>query len=519
MGTYDTKKSGHRPLFSFNPYLTEIAPLMTSCLRLLLCLLFFLPATAQRRAAQYPMSVRQVLKAEILPAGRQGFILTFVEREAVNRVWQEPGKEPVYLLHQSDATQVPDYRVNSDLSRRLLRLYRNSIYWGGSYGERRLQEVLRDPQRYHLYFVETDLGTGAVAVTDTIHKRREEVKVAAWRSADGLCLVTCALRENRFFFYCKKPGRRVECHEWTISGEDMKRMGRGEEAVDWFRESNDHFYESGARYDVLNAFERCKVYHRGDGLQLLVTADDRSNWRLAIHPDGYELSQLAPAPGRGTGRITPAVLVDSLLVTAQVDSDALQLRFFRESDGALLRETRIHSGNLGEWSSAPIEKHGSFWSPSDLDSAVFSEFLRRARSNGLGLTGYGEDGRLYLAFGALHKPVLTATRLLDLLVTVGGSYALNASPGTSGYMVMVHYGGTPNHFEFGSTVNSRLEPVPGVADYSVWERLRLFLSSNQVEAGALSFFYMDGSFYLGGFFSSDRYTVFRFPEKAPKNGK
>jgi hypothetical protein len=121
-----------------------------------------------------------------------------------------------------------------------------------------------------------------------------------------------------------------------------------------------------------------------------------------------------------------------------------------------------------------------------------------------------------LSFAAPYKQFITATTLLSVVTSVAGTYFINSSPNTYGFMLTAFQSvKAPTFVGFNATLDIKdYSPALQNPNFTVWDKITSFMSTHKLNLENCLFFSLNKYHYLGYLYPlTNRYMVHRFSEK------
>ncbi len=456
-------------------------------------------------------------------------LLSLFNNKSVRRILINKQGQSINLLQQFSIVKDPasDFRHNALLSPKAGVVYQKSSFIGGCYTDGKIIEIFRHRFSFEFFIVETNVNTGEMLSIDTVKSSISEKIISCINRNNKLFLMCYVKNTNNLIIYKKesqKPFSRTDLNI-DISGFgkilDKSYSGKTAEFSDLFNRNGFAIYENNLRYPVLFTTIRNKAYIHKNHVIFLVTNSTLDTYLINVDLDNstYTIQSFSNETGETTKSnkaTASSLLIDSLLITSYAGDNYLHLNIFNTQSEQLIKSFKINSENISSVSADPIIKAGSFFSKADITHEDFGKFYKTAVANELSLSGYCDQGKLYLSFAAPYKQFITATTVLSVATSIAGTYFINSSPDTYGFLLTAFQSvKAPTFVGFNATLDMKdYNPTSQNPNFTVWEKITSFMSTHKLNLENCLFFTLNNYHYIGYLYSlTDKYIVHRFSEK------
>jgi hypothetical protein len=437
------------------------------------------------------------------------YLASLVGRKSIQRFYYRNGIAGC-LLNQIESPEdsLADAYKNVVLSKRFLYFYRRQIYIGGSFNREKITEFLRDPDNHDFYVTETDIATGNTRITDTIRSKSEEKIITSFSRNGDFYLISCIDKKNEIKVYRKRPNEKTEAKHLIVPMDGIEKMSQNAlfgttNFSDLFKRKSFGIYQNNVRYPVGYTVKMDKVYLQKKTVVFVINTLDRKTHAIVLDLDRLDLSVKHFHPEeQGKGSTYTTLLVDSLLVMANLKNHNLNLEFFNLNTEEKLGKLVVNEQNVDSISNGSLQKTGNFLSRNSVSPGSFQKFCSVAENNKLVLSGYIEDRHLFLSFGAAYGQLINGEDLLAILLKTDKDDVAIVDK--------------PTYIGFNSALNLsdyRLEGQEG--NFSAWDLMELFLAQKHVNPWQCDFFFMQGNFFISFYdLELKRFFIYRLSEKA-----
>jgi hypothetical protein len=490
--------------------------------RIAIFLSFFLnlfPAKSQERLFTYQNDdhwVKWLIPSIITIEENNAFIYTQSDKKRILR-FLGSRQSTTNLLEQrlKSSPSNEGFKYYSVIEEKLLKLYWRDLIIGGAYKSRQIVEAARDDINSDFYFIETDLTTGLSKFSDTIHSRFTEKIVSCFNKKGKLYILTVTRNSDQLTIYTKEIGSPVQKAVKEIS---ISNFGRSSKNI--FAENINNFsdiffsrqfvlYQGNQRSPPLLTSYRNKAYLLDDQIIFTVSSNNLVTYviTLDLQNFNYTLKQFNQQPDGPSfvSAVTSSCIASKNLVTCHINEDKVVLNIFNLS-GEKIKSIEIDERNIDSFAAEAVQKTGSFLSKSDIKKDNLRRFLTAAKNNELTISTYEENNTLFISVAAPYKQIINGTKLLNLALTVAGTYGINSAPNYSGYLISNYNGAnTSTYVGFDLSLDQNLFSSKKTANFSVWDNLNLFISTRSYPDKNRLFFFMNGFYYVGDYIK-DTYT-------------
>lgn len=465
----------------------------------------------------------------ILSEENDGYLLSLVNKWSVKRILVNKEGRSINLLQQFtfliDSSSA--FKYNAILPKNLENIYLKHSFVGGSYSNGRITEILRNKVSYDFVFIETNLSTGEIAYIDTVKSSFSEKIISCQKSDNKLYLLSHIGDTNDLIIYQKESRKAFVKTNLTINVSGFGKVsnklfaGNINEFSDIFNKKKFAVYENNLRYPAIFTSIQNKAYIHKSQAVFTVNSNTLDTYFIAVNlhnltytiksfnQDSTGLKNLSQAT-------TSSFLIDSLLVTCHASKKKLHLNIFNVLSQKVVNSYKIDKNNISSVSTTPINKTGGFFSKSDVSIEDFEKFYKTAVANELSISGYIDQGKLYLSFAAPFKQFINATGLLSLVTSVAGTYFINSSPNNYGYLLTVFKGVKTSTFVgFEATLDLKSHDFTNQKpNFTVWDKITSFITTHGLDIDKCLFFYLNNYYYIGYVFpQANKFMVHRFSEK------
>lgn len=502
---------------------------------MMLAVMCFSTAFTQKKllSYEYGFSSRDYITTTTIQSKKNnGFLLSVRNRNSIQRILVNETGRSVSLLEQfftKDTFSV--FKYHSNVSGSIESLYKKCNFIGGAFDNGKITEILRGKLSRSFYFLETDLRTGISVLTDTLDTKDDEKIIACHNYENKTYLLTYIVNSNKLIIHDKEISKKVLRTQLDINLPNLGKIRNTSlseninEFSEIFKKNNFAVYENNMRYPVLLTAIRNKAYVQQQKIVFTVSSNKLNTYVITVDMNNHTYSintfDQDEIEKDNSGKATTAsCLIDSLLITCHAKDRILKLNLFNTSSGKKLKSFEITNENVSALASNEIQKTGGFLSKSDVKNTDFDKFYKTAKANELSMSGYIENGKLYLSFAAPYKQFITGTTLLNVAMTAAGTYFINAAPNSYGYFIYGMSGvQNPTFIGFETTIDLQSTNfVKNTADFTAWDRILSFLETRKLELKHCQFFYMNEHYYIGyPLFDENRVYVYRFNEKQTDN--
>lgn len=429
------------------------------------------------------------------------FHTILVTRKNIQHIYAKPdgSSKTIHVITQ-ETEPTDSLFKDAEAAKHLIQLYRKSRLITHIAGTQKVTDLLYRAATNKYYFIETDIVSGAAVITDTI-QRRVNAELMTTTLANGSVYMLhhiqntdlLTVTERKTAGHVRTDTIRYTPSGWTKQSGLGNLLRLGDQPVVGFIPINNNWIPPFLLdYEYL-AFEKKGL------LTMLVSKRNESDARIIrVHIPERRLEEIKINLPVETGyNKKPALwITDSLLIAGYTTEKHLRLFIYNQQDGALRREIKITADNFSQFTSSEIIKWGNFWSRSNIETIRFNEFLKKATSNQLIITGHTFNGELFLTLASKYDLFITAPVLANILSLWSMEFSQSKPPMTVSF-----------------DLNFRLPDLKSSATKNggfVWEKILMFLLGNGTNY--LLMFTGQTDYYYVGQFNPDtrKLKVLRF---------
>lgn len=447
---------------------------------------------------------------------------TLASAHALHRFYQK-NNQVVPFVNQYGEEKSDGFFKTFPADWHLLQLYKKYIFIGGRFDRQSITEIVRSKTNFDFLLIETDLSSGVTRISDTVKSKGSERVIACVTRNNTVYLLTWINATNNLNLYTKAPGQQIKKTQLQIdlagSEKDAHPASSGvRQFADIFSFRNAAVFQNRIRFPIAYACTKNKIYIQKNRIVFALSAARFATQLVVVDlaKGEYRARSFAEEGDEGEVDANASFLVDSTLVTAQIKNKSLHLQFYHTESGKKLHALTINEETLKDITHSPVEKTGSFFSRSDLSNTSFQKFCSTAGNNMLALSGYIDNGKLFLSFGAPYTQFMNATTLSNILMTAGGTYLINSSGDMRGYMIVNNSGvNTETLLTFQSAFQlDHYNTTEDAANFSVWDRINAHSAIHAASIEKMGFYYMNGYFYTA-FYNvvKNSFAMYRFDER------
>jgi hypothetical protein len=344
------------------------------------------------------------------------------------------------------------------------------------------------------------MKSGEIKVTDTLKKSFGVEFVGCFSKKDTIFLLQHLLGKNYFTVTTKPLNGDFATDTIKIRFSEEQEAKIGNFSKTDAAQTIQTFPNSNIWIPLFLADSKNLAFQDQEHLYILLNSPsiNVSFVDIDIVQKKYELKRIAPGSSiPGKSKISASSwLADHVLISGFTTGETIRLFFYDLRSDQFIDSLTISNDNFKHFATSGVIKTGDFWSKSNVNESSFNEFMKKAKSNRLLITGYQKDGELFLTMGAKFD-IVTSTFIGNVL-TLGMLDFKQTKP--------------PTMLTFDLSLKlPTLEPALKETRNFVWEKILMFLWGRRNDLRYTFMEFQNGHYYLTHYdHQSKKLTTYRY---------
>ena len=401
------------------------------------------------------------------------------------------------LDEESNDTTTEDSRRKPGL----MNHYKRSDYILHVVSNDKVIDVLYNPKTFAYYFVATLPKTGEITIEDTVFVKYNANLIDCYYEDSTIFMLHYFPDENQIKISQKKLGAEISNRKVFFPSPVKRNQLQEKEFLDGT--SNKliyHVYERNLWMPPYSLNYNILSYRKKDELQVVFNDKEHNTWIVTVNITSGNISTKkyecpAEIQDNRKGKIT-GWIADSTLIRGYTATDKIFLFFNKLGDADYYKSIVLTEANHDSLASTQVNKTGNFWSRSNFSVSDFSVFLKKAKNNKLLITGYEENGKLFLTL-AVKFDILPNATLLGNLMTLGAMDFRQVKP--------------PSYLSFDISLQTESGKTNvGPTKQLVWDKLLMSIYANRNNV-LVNISYQKDNYYLAFVnIETRKLTVYRY---------